>query len=185
MTSAPAFTPPSNSELDCLMALWGAAAAPDSNHAMRVSEIHRQVCSRRRQLGETEPTVVTISSQMRSLLQKNLVKCVVGSTGESQQVGKDVAMRTRGMLSPTSRSPLTAYQYLFQPGEVLQSTFMAIIAAYPEPQRPQSLVDFAAALAAAGALDALNADAKLALLSEVATTLRFPPKLIRRLKADA
>lgn len=177
----PAFTPPSSSELDCLLALWEAAATADSGRSLRVSEVHRAVCERRRRLGEVEPTLVTVSTQMRSLLQKNLVKSVVGGR-DSEQAGRDLAPRTRGMLSPASRSPLTAYQFLFQPGEVLQSTFLAMIGAYPQTQQVQSLIDFAEALATTGAIKELPAEGQLDLLRRIAGTLGVSPKIQQRLK---
>jgi hypothetical protein len=179
------FTPPSNSELDCLVVLWTHAAGPESGKALRVSEIHRDVCERRRANGEPEPTVVTISSQVRSLLQKHLVRSVVSGAPDSDAVNREAAFRTRGMLSPATRSPLTAYQFLHPPGEVLQSTFSAMISAYPESERPQALVDFADALIKITPADSMDPEARIELLHALAARLRLPPAIVRQLKSAA
>jgi hypothetical protein len=50
------------------------------------------------------------------------------------------------MLTPASRSPLTSYQALYSPGDVLFTTFQALVAAYPPDRRGEALVDFARAM---------------------------------------
>lgn len=176
------FTPPSTSELDCLSVLWRGTAAPGSSRAMRVSEIHRDVCERRRQHGETEPTLVTISTQIRSLLQKNLVRCVVAPSGKQDTTAREVNVRTRGMLSPAPRSPLTAYQYALAPGEVLQTTFRAIVEAYPDDERPQALADFAQALATTQVFDQITDNQKRDLLRVLAERMGLPTNAVRTSK---
>ncbi|MFH1264334.1 MAG: hypothetical protein ABIK89_01310 [Planctomycetota bacterium] len=138
-TSVPTPTP---SELDILAALWQ-AVTDEGEVALRVSDIHPLVAARRARHGESEPSQVTISSQLRGLSAKGLVEAVVagGSGGAGSK-----PVRTRGLLKATTRSPLTGYRPSYSPSEVLQGTFEALASAYPESQRSQALLDFAKAI---------------------------------------
>ena len=139
---SPSIPTPTPSELDILAVLWQ-AVTDEGADALRVSDIHPLVASRRGRHGEAEPSPVTISSQLRGLSAKGLVLAVVvgGSSGKSRE-----AVRTRGLLRASTRSPLTGYRPTHSPSEVLQATFEALASAYPETQQTQALIDFAKAL---------------------------------------
>ena len=125
---------PSPAELDCLTVLW------QHDAPLQVQDIQRLVGERRRKLGEAEPSRSTISTQLRSLASKQLVTEVRVSQGASPPI------RTRGMLSPAARSPLTGYTPAYKPGQVLEPTMRALASAYPPGQRGEALLDFARAL---------------------------------------
>ena len=133
---------PTPSELDVLAVLW-AAVTDEGAEGLRVSDIHPRVAARRAQHGEAQPALVTISSQLRGLVGKGLVRPVVVG-GKGERTPKRV--RTRGLLKASSRSPLTGYVPAHTPGEVLRATLEALASAYPESQRADALLDFAKAL---------------------------------------
>jgi hypothetical protein len=125
-------------ELDCLAILW------EEGKGLKLSQLHRLLVERRHKTGEAPPAFSTVSTWLRSLTHKGLLKeVVVGSDqgDEAQAFARD----TRGMI-PTSRSPRTGYEAIHEPGVVLQKTFKALADAYPPDKRMQSLVDFARAL---------------------------------------
>jgi hypothetical protein len=150
-------------ELDCLTVLW-AEGGP-----LRVSEIHRKLLLRREQAGEAPPALTTISTYLRSLLDKGLLREVtLGGSGMAYASG------TRGMI-PTTRSPKTGYEVVHAPGAILKKTFRALAEAYPPDQRHQALIDFARALD-------LSEDRRASALVEFARTLGFPEEIIAKLK---
>jgi hypothetical protein len=135
---AEALEAPSAGELDVLQVLWSERLGEDQ--ALGLSEIHRRVCERRRQMGEPEPALTTTSSQLKSLSEKKLIGA--GTQGSAPRP----AVRTRGSYTPPSRPGASSYRALHEPGEVLFTSFRGLAAAYPEAKRLDALLDFARAL---------------------------------------
>jgi predicted transcriptional regulator len=131
---------PNAGELDVLGVLWEEQL--QSGRPLKLSEIHRRVCGRRHEHQDPEPALTTVSTHLRSLLGKGLIQEVLAS----MPVSPRSPVRTRGMLTPPTRSPLTGYQALFAPGEVLFRTMRGLIASYPPQQRMDALLDFAQVL---------------------------------------
>jgi len=132
---------PTTGEIDCLAVIW--RAAEQGKPALKLSEIHALVGERRRQFGELPPALTTVSTYLRVALAKRLV--VEVRLSDSGQVVPMTGVRTRGAL-PAARSPRTAYQAAYPPGQVFRRTFEGIVHAYPPGQRPQALLDLALAL---------------------------------------
>jgi predicted transcriptional regulator len=131
---------PNAGELDVLAVLW--LERLGSRQPLQLSEVYRRVCERRRQFGEQEPALTTVSTHLRGLVAKKLIEEVLGSRATAAGAGT----RARGAYSPPTRSPLTSYQALHEPGDVLKTTFQGLAAAYPAAQRLDALTDFAHAL---------------------------------------
>jgi predicted transcriptional regulator len=131
---------PNPGELEVLATLWAEELA--GNRPLKLSEVHRRVCAMRREHGDPEPALTTISTHLRKLSDKDLIRAVKAGDGPPQRQ----AGGTRGMLTPATRSPNTSYQALHQPGDVLFTTFQALAAAYPRQRRREALLDFARAL---------------------------------------
>jgi hypothetical protein len=129
---------PNAGELDVYSVLW--AERQGDNRALQLSEVYRRVCERRRQFGEPEPALTTVSTHLRGLVRKQLAEEVLGASSSAPRP----PVRTRGQLTPPTRSPLTSYRALHSPGEVLRMTYRGLAAAYPDP--PDALLDFARAL---------------------------------------
>lgn len=126
---------PNRGELDALAVLW--AEQRSGNRPLGLSEIYRRVCERRRGYGEPEPAYTTVSTHLRSLVKKKLIREI----GSSQKKRAP----SRGIFTPATRSPGTSYQSIYGPAEVLQSTFRALADAYPPSRRLDAIVDFARA----------------------------------------
>src|SRR5262249_38922902 len=100
-----------------------------------------KVRQRREQAGEAPPALVTVSGYLRGLLDKGLLRDVTLSGS-----GTAYASGTRGMI-PTTRSPKTGYEAIYDPGVVLKKTFRALAEAFPPPDgQRQALIAFARAL---------------------------------------
>lgn len=133
---APDLEPPNAGELDVYSVLYAErAVGPD--HPLQLSEVFRRVCERRRRFGEVEPALTTISTHLRSLVRKKLAD-------ETTARSARPSVRTRGGLTPPTRSPLTSYRARHTPGVVLHSTFRGLAETYPD--RLDALVDFGQAL---------------------------------------
>jgi hypothetical protein len=131
---------PNAGELDVYSVLWAERQGED--RVLQLSEVYRRVCERRRTFGEAEPALTTVSTHLRGLLRKGLIEEV----GGARKGEPDRPVRTRGNVTPPTRSPLTAYRALHPPGEVLATTYAGYAASYPPGQRLQALLDFARAL---------------------------------------
>ena len=130
-------------ELDCLAVLWW--AYDEGQVALKLSDIHERVARRREELGEAPPQRSTISTYLRTLLNKQMLnEVMVGDTPGSQSP----QIRTRGArgILPPTRSPYTGYQVAREPGEVLEQTYRTLANVYPPRSRGCALVDFARAL---------------------------------------
>lgn len=130
--------PPNRGELDTLAVLW--AEQGSDNLPLRLNEVYKRVCERRRDYGEIEPALTTISTHLRGLVKKKLIREV--------DTNSDINPRkkgNRGLFTPMTRSPYTGYQSLYGPFEVLQTTFRALGDAYPPDRRLEVIVDFARA----------------------------------------
>jgi hypothetical protein len=134
----PVLEVPSAGEMDVLHVLWTEHLGSDQ--ALQLSEIHRRVCERRRQLSDPEPALTTTSSQLKSLSEKKLIGA------DSPSAAPRPVVRTRGGLTPASRASASNYRALHPPGDVLFGWFKGLIAAYPQEKRLESLLDFARAL---------------------------------------
>jgi predicted transcriptional regulator len=137
--SAPAvpLEAPNAGELDVYSVLW--AEQQRDNQALQLSEVYRRVCERRRRFGEPEPALTTVSTHLRGLVRKNLAQEVTAASTAAR-----LTVRTRGGLTPPTRSPLTSYRALHAPGEVLLTTYLGLAASYPD--KLDALLDFARAL---------------------------------------
>src|SRR5690349_2972730 len=89
-------------ELDCLSALWA------QGRPLRASDVLQHVTERREQAGEAPPAPTTISTYMRSLLAKGLVREVTVGHGAEGETRRVYTRGTRGMI-PSLRSPKTGY----------------------------------------------------------------------------
>src|SRR5262245_34263256 len=98
---------PNAGELDVLGVLWSERAS--SKKPLKLSEIHRRVIERRMEHQDPLPALTTVSTHLRSLLAKGLIQEVLASMPASSRS----PVRTRGMLTPPTRSPLTGYQSLY------------------------------------------------------------------------
>jgi predicted transcriptional regulator len=136
--SPPPLEAPNAGELDVYSVLWAERQGDDQ--AMQLSEVYRRVCERRRRFGEPEPALTTVSTHLRGLVRKALAEEVMGAS----TAARPAAVRTRGGLTPPTRSPLTSYRVLHSPGEVLLTTFRGLAASYPD--KLDALLDFARAL---------------------------------------
>lgn len=130
---------PSTGELDVLGVLW--AERCGENRPLQLSEVHARVSRRRVEFGEPVPALTTVSTHLRNLVEKKLIQEVVRGGAPAGP-----RPRTRGGMTPPTRSPLTSYQALHEPGLVLRSTLCGLAAAYPDDARLQILVDLAQAL---------------------------------------
>lgn len=137
---------PNAGELDVLAVLWRERAA--GGQPLQLSEVHRRVSERRRAFREAEPATTTISTQLRSLLAKGLIEETTVGQQPTEAPAHGRPVPVRGGMRPASRSPLTSYQALHQPGEVLRGMFTGLAEAYPPeaPHRLDALLDFAAVL---------------------------------------
>lgn len=133
---------PSPAELDVLAVLWDENQKGEQSRPLRLSEVHRRVCLRRRENQEPEPATTTISTQLRSLTSKELIREVMANEPVTPKLGGP----SRGMLTPTTRSPLTAYEVCFTPSQILAGTMRGLGLAYPEHSRAQAVIDFALAV---------------------------------------
>jgi hypothetical protein len=141
----PQLPAPNAGELDVLAVLW--QEREGDSQPLKLSEVYKRVCKKRRQHGDPEPALTTVSTHLRKLTEKKLIQEVTGAPASSRSFGQN-----RGMLTPPTRSPLTSYQAIYGPREVLFTTFKALAAAYPPDRRRDSLVDFAFALGLPGEL---------------------------------
>jgi hypothetical protein len=137
---------PGAGELDVLGVFW--AEQPGEQRSLQLSEVYRKVCERRRQFGEAEPALSTVSTHLRKLVAKGLLE----ESSTSRPVARDQPIRFRGGYTPPTRSPFTSYRVRYRPGEVLGTTFQGLAAAYPPAQRLEALIDFARALGVSGRL---------------------------------
>jgi hypothetical protein len=142
--NVPPLEVPNAGELEVLAALW--AERLEGDRPLKLSEVHRRVCATRREHGDPEPALTTVSTHLRKLTDKELIRAVTATDGSPQRQ----AGGTRGMLTPATRSPNTSYQALHEPGDVLFTTFRALAAAYPHQRRREALFDFARALDLSG-----------------------------------
>src|SRR5207253_1576810 len=99
-------------ELDVLGVLWAEQHGDDQ--ALQLSEVYRRVCERRRAFGEAEPALTTVSTHLRNLVDKQLIE-------ETLRRGAPPAptrgmVRTRGGVTPPTRSPFTSYRATHAPG---------------------------------------------------------------------
>lgn len=131
---------PTTGELDCLAVLWD--AREQGTRALKLSQISDKITERRKHFGEPAPALTTVSTYLRSAAAKRLLDEV--RLLDDGTVMPRSGARSRGALSAT-RSPRTAYSPAFEPGEVFQRTFEAIIQAYPPGRREEALRDFARA----------------------------------------
>lgn len=131
---------PNAGELDVLGVLW--EERMQGGKALKLSEIHRRVGERRLIHQDPLPALTTVSTHLRSLLAKGLIQEVHASLPTSPRS----PVRTRGMLTPPTRSPLTGYQALHAPGEVLFRTMRGLTVSYPAEQRVDALLDFASVI---------------------------------------
>jgi hypothetical protein len=144
-TVRPDLPAPNMGEVDVLAVLWREQA--EGGRPLQLSEVHRRVCERRRAFREAEPATTTISTQLRSLVAKGLIRET--TLGRPAEGGDErVPIRTRGGMKPATRSPLTSYQAVAAPGEALRGMFTGLAEAYPPDarQRLTALLDFAGAL---------------------------------------
>lgn len=132
---------PSAGELDVLGVLF--AERQKEDRPLQLSEVHGRVCQRREEFGEAKPALTTVSTHLRNLVSKNLIEEV---TREGAVPTRGNAPRTRGGMTPPTRSPLTSYRALHEPGAVLSSTFRGLAAAYPDKDRLRMLIDVAQSL---------------------------------------
>jgi predicted transcriptional regulator len=132
---------PNAGELDVLSVLWQERLG--ANKSLRLSQIHDRVRAKREALHEPVPALTTISTHLRNLYRKQLIE-QVRLTDEDEH--RPVRVKTRGTLTPQTRSPLTAYRALYNPSDVLRYQMHGIIVAYPPELKYQALVDFARAL---------------------------------------
>lgn len=132
---------PTTGELECLAVLW--LAEEQGARALRLSQIRKLIEDRRERFGEPSPALTTVSSYLRGAAAKRLLDEV--RLMDDGSVKPLSGVRSRGTLS-AARSPRTAYRPMFDPGEVFQRTFEAIIQAYPPSRRMEALIDFAKAL---------------------------------------
>jgi hypothetical protein len=135
---------PNAGELDVLAVLWEegqGAGAP-----LQLHDIWARVCERRRQFGEPLPAMTTVSTHLRNLVGKKLIEDFT-ATRPPAAAGQPVQPpRFRGGYTPRTKSPHTSYRALYEPGEVLSTTFRGLAQAYPPAARPAALVDFARAM---------------------------------------
>jgi predicted transcriptional regulator len=130
---------PNAGELDVLGVLW--EEETQGARPLKLSEIHARVCARRDHHNDPLPALTTVSTHLRALVAKGLIREMMASQPTSSR-----SMRTRGMLTPATRSPLTGYQVIHSPGEVLARTMHGLIFSYPPQQRVEALADFAKVL---------------------------------------
>jgi predicted transcriptional regulator len=137
---------PNAGELDVLAVLWREQAAGDQ--PLQLSEVHRRVCERRRSFHEAEPATTTVSTQLRNLVAKGLIRETTVGRPAGEAPSQDRPILTRSGMKPTTRSPLTSYQALSPPGEVLRGMFTGLAEAYPPEvwYRLTALLDFAGVL---------------------------------------
>jgi hypothetical protein len=88
--------------------------------------------------------LTTISTHLRNLVEKKLIEEVLRPGSSAAPVRG--AVRTRGGVTPPTRSPFTSYRAIHTPGAVLRSTYHGYAAAYPEANRLDMLVDVAQTL---------------------------------------
>lgn len=134
---AASLRPPSSGELVLLAILWEAMAK--GAKALRVSEVRELLIARNGQA----PEASTISTQLRSLLEKEWLEELIVSQG---------VVRTRGTIetagTPTrTRSPFTAYRPRFSASDALLPTLRQLADSYPKSERHKFLDDAARALA--------------------------------------
>jgi hypothetical protein len=127
---------PNAGELDVYSVLY--AERQGENRPLRLKEVFERVCQRRREFNEQEPALTTVSTHLRSLLEKGLAEET--TPGAASRPG----LSTRGSMTPPTRSPNTSYRALHTPGEVLMTTYQGLAAAYPD--KLEALIDFGAAL---------------------------------------
>jgi hypothetical protein len=97
---------------------------------VRLSDVHRGVMKRREQLGGSLPALTTISTQLRTLKSKGLIReTTIGAAADEPE------RKRRGMLTPTTRSPLTGYRTAYPPEVVLGPTFRELATAFPAGHR--------------------------------------------------
>jgi hypothetical protein len=168
---------PQAGEIECLAVLWQAHA--DGETALRLSEIHRRIGKRRADSQESPPpALTTVSTQLRSLASKGLIQeVVVDSTGKTPGTPR---VRTGGLLTPPTRSPLTGYRASYEPGEVLLQTYRGLARVYPKDGVLRALADFARAIDVPGQPFANNE--KQQSLLEVARALHLPDETVRKLE---
>jgi hypothetical protein len=156
-------------ELDCMTALWS------QKQPLRASDILGLITERRERTGEAPPAPTTVSTYMRSLLAKGLVREVTMGRRTEGEPKRVYARGTRGMI-PSLRSPKTGYEPTTdRPGEVLQKTYCALADAYPLEQRWQAVADFS------GAAELPEAQ-RVAALAEVARVLGFAETTVKKLE---
>jgi hypothetical protein len=135
---------PNAGELDVLGVLW--QEKQGENLPLQLSEVYRRVCERRRKYGEPEPALTTVSTHLRNLIDKKLIEEFVASRQAGSPSAAGPLVRTRGGYRPPTRSPFTSYRAVYEPGQVLYTTFYGLAEAYP-PEKPlNALLDFARAL---------------------------------------
>lgn len=126
---------PNPSELESLAVLW--AEQKGENKPLKLSEIHKRVCERRHEYGLPDPALTTISTHLIALTNKGLIRRM---NSESK------SYPDRGILTPSTRSPNTSYQAIYDPSDVLKSTYRALADSYPPNHRLDAILDFANAL---------------------------------------
>jgi len=131
----PTVTP---SELDLLAAFWNKDTGTQ-DRPLKLADLHKAVAARRANHGEAEPAITTISTQLRSLILKGLVRDA--AQPESHEGG------TRGILTPATRSSGTGgYVHTQSQAQVLADTFKGLASLYPNDQRHEAVLDFIRAL---------------------------------------
>ena len=135
---------PSPSELDCLAVVWQ-SKHEENLTSLRLGEIHRRVAALRTRLGQPEPALTTVSTQVRTLVAKGLLREVLAKEAGPISGQPIRVIRKRGMLDSGGRST-SGYEASYEPGEVLSATFRALASAYPVQKRHEALLDFARAL---------------------------------------
>jgi predicted transcriptional regulator len=144
-SSADCLPTPNAGELDVLAVLWEEGRG--TNYSLQLSEVYRRVCARRRKYQEAEPALTTVSTHLRSLTAKGLLEEVTAARpGAAQPATGRAVVRVRGAYRPPTRSPLTSYRALHEPGSVLAATYYGLAEAYPPDRRLDALLDFATAL---------------------------------------
>jgi hypothetical protein len=135
---------PTPGALDVLAVLWQQNRNQD--RPLPLSEVHHLVCERRKHYGEPPAPLSTVSSTLQKLVSQGLVEGVghSGAAASSQSMARPI--RTRGAYQAPRRSSVKGYRPVYQPGEVLHSTFYGLAAAYPTEDRLSALLDFAKAL---------------------------------------
>jgi hypothetical protein len=131
-------------ELECLAVLWQAHA--DGEQALKLSEIRDRISARRAGGTPTFPALTTISTYLRGLVSKKLVRDVIVED-TIEETPKHGPVRVRGIVSvpPPPRSPRTGYRAALTPGDALRDTLKLLADAYPAAERPTAVVDFARA----------------------------------------